>query len=75
MVDVNKTQCDNFVVYTYIESSYCTPKTNTMLYVQINLKIKDCSVQREHRVKILTENMLGVLEEHQEASEAGLDRA
>ena len=74
MVDINKIQCDNFVVYTYIESSYCTPKTNTMLYVQINLKIKDCSVQREHP-KTLTENMLGVLEECQEASEAGLDRA
>ena len=29
----NQTYCDHFVVYTNIKSLYCSPETNTMLYV------------------------------------------
>lgn len=42
MIDANETYGDDFATYTHIESSCCTPKTNTMLhvnYIAIKLEI------------------------------------
>ena len=31
VTDGNKTYCDHFVIYRYIESLYCAPRTNIVL--------------------------------------------
>ena len=50
---VNETYCsDHFTIYTYIKSLYCTPETNTVLYVNyisIQLGEKRKAVKEEQR--------------------------
>ena len=44
-MDVNETYCgDHFAIYTNIEPLGCTPKTNTMLYVN-DTAIKKCKIK------------------------------
>lgn len=33
VTDVNSIYRDRFTIYTYSESLFCAPKTNTMLYI------------------------------------------
>ena len=46
VMDVSETYCDHFVMYANVTSLFCTPETNTMLFVNY-ISIKKISGDTE----------------------------